>query len=320
MRHGVTKVANGTIMQAAIPKGRMPDRPMNANGLFLRGVVTATYVEDDPTHPAKVADPAVTPRSVYCDVFCYSDMPGVRSQFVPGAMVLPIWGNMHNGVVWKPRATTMDVTGAPVDFDKGFELGNLDGDHVLVGFFENTWNRPFILCGIPHPQNDLGNTSKTIGHRKGLKVTDGDPMFLKHHGALFGVTDAGDFEVDTTAAYPGTAQWVQGQEPTPTGGPATGNYRVKIPPNSVLEVLIDGGATFKVAFKDALATMTVGDGSKSVVIAQNLQTWLDGTMKTWMTAHTHPTGMGPSGPPVEAPTYPAYDTLATSTKVKIPNG
>jgi hypothetical protein len=317
-RHDTIRKPNGTILQSAVPKGRGSEQPMAANGLFLRGVVMATYVLDDPNHPTKAKDPTWTPLATYCDVLCYSEVPGLRAQMIFSAMVLPTSGNMHNGSVWKPKASTMHVDGTPLSYSNPI-IANMDGDHVLVGFFDNTWNCPFILCGIPHPQGDLGNTAKATGHRKGLKLIDGDPNFVKHHGAVYGITDAGDFEVDLTEAYPGSTPLTGGMEPPPTGG-ATGNYKVKLPPNSTVDIQIAGNPSLHVAFQGALATLTLGDGAKSVVIAENLQTWLDGAMKDWATKHTHPTGVGPSGVPTEAATYPAYDVTATSTHMKLPNG
>lgn len=60
-----------------------------------------------------------------------------------------------------------------------------------------------------------------------------------------------------------------------------------------------------------------GTADVSVAIAETLKAFLDTTLKNWLVAHTHPTGVGPSGPPVEAPSYPAYDDAITSDKLKL---
>jgi hypothetical protein len=63
--------------------------------------------------------------------------------------------------------------------------------------------------------------------------------------------------------------------------------------------------------------MTVGDGTVSVAIAEALQEYINNTVKVWLDTHTHPTGVGPSGPPPTPIT--GYDTAITSSKVKIPD-
>jgi hypothetical protein len=85
-----------------------------------------------------------------------------------------------------------------------------------------------------------------------------------------------------------------------------------------IELLLDGGASLKIEGKDADAVATLGDGAKSVAIAEALQTYIDSSLKAEFDAHTHPTGMGPSGPPAAPLT--GYDSSITSSKLKIPDG
>jgi hypothetical protein len=89
---------------------------------------------------------------------------------------------------------------------------------------------------------------------------------------------------------------------------------------AALELKLGAGATLKVEGKDALAKLTLGDGAKSAMIAEAWQAFWDGPLMTWMIGHAHPTGVGPSGPPITAPAFPAYAaSVATSTKVKFPD-
>lgn len=60
-----------------------------------------------------------------------------------------------------------------------------------------------------------------------------------------------------------------------------------------------------------------GTADVSVAIAETLKTWLDTTLKQWLTTHTHPTGVGPSGPPTETSAYPAYDDAIASDWLKL---
>jgi hypothetical protein len=87
---------------------------------------------------------------------------------------------------------------------------------------------------------------------------------------------------------------------------------------NLLQALLDGGDALKVEGNAASAVLTLGDGAKSVAIAEALQDYIDTSVKMEFDAHTHPTGMGPSGPPAAPLT--AYNTAITSSKLKIPNG
>jgi len=87
--------------------------------------------------------------------------------------------------------------------------------------------------------------------------------------------------------------------------------------NDVVEVTIDGGATFRLEHKDGEASAVLGSGSVSVAIANHLET-LYQNLKGIFDAHVHPTGVGPSGPP--ATPAPVWDPAIVSTKLTIPDG
>lgn len=318
-----------------------------ARGLLLRGVVMATYVSDDPNHPAvtETSDDGRDPVGVYCDVLVYSSLPGMHTFALPKVLVSQDRGAMHDGRVWKPRATRVDVSAATLDPDTGSMVGNLDGDHVLVGFIDDALNFPVILGGISHPSVDVGTEAQAaVGHRRALRVADGDPDFVRHHGSFFGVDTNGDWIADTTMANSGDLA-DDGSEPeAPTDG--TGAQRQRLPKDAehrlefwdmgsappvlqslrrllqdLYELSLGGGETLSVTGADGAAKLTLGDGAKSALIAQAWETFFDGTFKTWITTHTHPTGVGPSGSPTEAPTFPAYSSAAaTSSKLLFPDG
>ena len=78
--------------------------------------------------------------------------------------------------------------------------------------------------------------------------------------------------------------------------------------------------------KDGIHLSVRGDSSKHVAIVETLETLWD-NMSTWLDGHTHPTGMGPSGPPMpntsghdpETTFSPLWNELINSTKVTIPD-
>lgn len=339
-------------MQSGIPSRWIPDSgTLRSQGLLLRGVVTATYVVDDANHPRKDDEPV----AIYCDVLCYSGPVSVRWRFLPGVLVSQDLGALHRGQIWKPRATTMDITGDTLDLNQASNPAAWDGDHVLVGFLDDSLNMPVILRGIPHPSADVGNEAKTVGHRMKLKVADGDPNFWKHHGAFFGVADNGDWQVDTSYAYDGKLPTPDGKEPPTVPTDGRGSHLHTLPKNATFKIrLVDAdgttqvaeltlsatelkqvfanaaadlllqigtGATLKVEGKDATAKLTLGDGSAHVAIAEQLQTWW-GTVQTefirW--APLVEAALNSLGFPITPPlVVPAYSSTITSTKVRIPD-
>lgn len=321
-RHQTTKIRN-TLSQASIPKREITLKPHSARGLLLRGCVTATYVVDDPGRGTESHWLGEVPVAVYCDVMCYSGIPGQRFIYLRKVLVSQDRGGIHNGKVWKPRATAIDITGDYVA-DGGTNPMNWDGDHVLVGFMEDNFNLPVILRGIPHPAQDTGGVDKEKGHRLRLKVADGDPDFIKHYGSFYGLDDKGDFIVDLTEAYTGSLE-TNGNEPVPPGDGSVGNYRVKLPVASKYILDIDGGPTLELDLKDADATLKLGDGAVHAAIAETLQTFWDNNVKTTLetwggpSGHLHSTGVGPSGPPTPALTIPAFDVAIISSKLSFPD-
>lgn len=100
-------------------------------------------------------------------------------------------------------------------------------------------------------------------------------------------------------------------------GKDNGGTQIKIKPEGGLDITFDNGTSLSVgAAKDGDATLTVGDGSASVAIAEEVISYLS-TFVNSFNAHTHPTAFGPSGTPVSPATAP--DGTLTSANVKIPN-
>jgi len=344
-----TRPVGRSVMQAGIPTTTPSDAAPSAMGLHLRGVVTATYTTDEDGAPNWREDRAQL--GVFCDVLAYSTLANLRFIKLPAVPVLQDRGGMHSGRVWKPRATTVDVAeGSTPDFDKSSNPANWDGDHVLIGFVDNNLNFPIILGGVSHPSVDVGNGDNDIGHRKRLKLADGDPDFFRHHGSYYGIADNGDHVVDTTRANDGTLN-PDGTEPGPPTDGKGSQYRraqqaAEISDElydmsgaspatfaaarlweNLYEVLLDGvKAAMKVEGGDGDATLTVGDGggtAKHAAVFEHLETWWNGTIKPLLTAfdaHTHASAMGPTGPPVPIIGAPDLATNVKSTKVIFPDG
>lgn len=290
----------GTVLQSGIPHRPARYGKADTKGLLLRGVVVATYLVDDANHPTE------QPVQVYCDVMVYSGMRDTRWMYMPRCVVIQDRGGaLHSGRVWKPRAASVDISGSTeFNIEQATNPAYMDGDHVVIGFFDNDFAQPIIIGGIAHPSRDIGNTERDVGNRLNVRLADGDPDFWKHHGVFYGVSDAGDFVVDTTRGTNGVLE-TDGKEAEPPGDGSAGNVVMRLPVGSTITVQIDGGASITIEEKDGNAKLTLGDGAESGVIFSALKTAYD--------AHTHPTGVGPSGPPT-TPLAPG----AEATKLKIP--
>jgi hypothetical protein len=99
---------------ANMPSGAVRQSGLNARGatpkqlpaLFVRGVVVATYVTDD---PQLVSSNGQAATAVYCDVLTYSGSQGPQRILLPKCLVCQDFGGMQHGVLYKPRAATLDA-------------------------------------------------------------------------------------------------------------------------------------------------------------------------------------------------------------------
>lgn len=257
----------GHVLQSSLP--RAGEGAHRANGLILTGVVVAVYVQEDGPNPFETKDgegKAMTLQeqplaAVYCDVLIYSTAEAFNGTVIGPAMVAAGSAGMHEGRVWKPRAATVDTSGAALQIP-GSDPRQMDGDHVLVQFIEDNLTKPIITGRIPHPLTGRGNQNVSrVGYRMRLKTTDGSPEYLKHRGSFFGVSDSGDFEIDTTNAHGGEYD-AQGVEDRADDG-AHGDVLVKV--NHKQQFAIQGldpeqtTAKFSAAIKDGLVQLRLDD-------------------------------------------------------------
>lgn len=320
------RVGAGTRIQSGIPKRPLHRDGIKARGLLLRGVVTATYVTDNDGHP-QAGDSFGIPSAVYCDVLVYASISGQRWFTLGKVLVSQSRGGIHRGDIWKPRATTQNLLG-DLNEREGSNVGYFDGDHVLIGFLNDSLDQPIIIRGLPHPSRDVGNDNYELGKRVKLKAVDGDPEFHKHHGVYWGVDDQGNHVVDTTFGNDGSID-AGGKEPDPPTNGTQGNQIRKIPVDSSHELIVldmadplapveVGKLIFRANGSQDDVTLQLGTGAVSVAIADHLEalytTALTG-IKAKFETHKHPTGTGPSGVPDVQ--LPGWDSEINSVKLTI---
>ncbi|KKN12123.1 hypothetical protein LCGC14_1019670 [marine sediment metagenome] len=98
------------------------------------------------------------------------------------------------------------------------------------------------------------------------------------------------------------------------------NHKLTLGADGKLTAELGSGTSLVVEENGASAKLTLGDGTKSVAVAEPLKTLYD-ALKTQLDlfdAHIHPTGMGPSGPPTPTISAPAFDDDIISSQMKLP--
>lgn len=300
------------ISPAGVPTD-VSNTPLSARGVLVRGVVIGTYVPLDET---AATTNGTQPSVVYCDVLTYSGMPGLRTVILKRCLVSqPHGGGPFEGYVWKPRAARTDLSTG--ELTEGSKPEDLDGDHVLVGFMDDSFTQPVILRSIPHPRTGLGNEDlAAAGHRQKLKPVDGEPSLFKQRGTFYGVDDKGNFLVDSSRAHDG--EYPGGQE-VPKGdenhgdirmvAPATAEvtirglsvdgsneaYTFRLKSNEILlnieddgtaVISIGGDTNLVLTGNDAAAALTLGNGTAHAAIVERLES-LYADLKTQLDNHVH---------------------------------
>lgn len=243
------------LLQSGVPTGPDPIRP---GGLNLRGVVVAVYVFDDDGYP----QPEDRPNTVLVDVLTY----GEHNTYIPRVPWTYERSGLHEGDVSLPRAATIDTEG---DLNLlNSNPRNLDGDHVIVSFIENSLNQPYISRSIGHPSSDRGNAAKPVTQRLRLVRGDGHPRLWKHRGAAFGFDRDGQFLLDTRGAHSGEYR-ADGTEPDPTENGSNGNVLATLQPGSAFRVT--GGETVEVqntgdTVLDTDGSVLIGTGASHPIV------------------------------------------------------
>lgn len=78
----------------------------------------------------------------------------------------------------------------------------------------------------------------------------------------------------------------------------------------------DGGMQLHITDADVAEFRKGGSADVSMTIAETLEAFWTNTVKVWLEAHTHGTGVGPSSPPLNVPA-PTWDAQIASDKVKL---
>lgn len=232
---------HGVLSQSALGKIRNSDVGFGANGLLVRAGVLRTYYADQaqalPQPPnstsgtnrnptRRTASEETKTRHHYVDVLAYSGLAGVRKRFIPKVLVTQSGGGVHTGEVWVPREARINISNETLLSDiKRINPGDLDGDHVLIGFMDDDFRTPVVVCSIPHPSRDKGadtapNAYSTRFELGPVQTDVKFPRYTIHNGATWGIDEAGNFIINIARAHTGTYDR-KGREPRLPGDPSS---------------------------------------------------------------------------------------------------
>lgn len=343
-RYGPIRTASGAILQAGLAKSPMSDS--GTTTFLVRGIVTATYVVDDPAHPyAKQG-----PLAVYCDVLVYTSLNGGRVYPLYKALVSQDCAGIQGGQVWVPRAASQATSGGKLS-PSSSDFMSWDGDHVLLGFIDENRQQAIIIRSLPHPRADVGiGAGAPAGRRQRLRLVDGRTDLRRHQGVYWGADSQGNWVVDAAGGNGGTLTPLGAELPGTPG--QAGNVSVRVGATSAYTTTVvqqagdqqtplarssfsaaalaiswlasPGGLTLAGSAGPLLALaapggaagatagVTIGNGGTKAARADSVAAALNAIL-TWLATHTHASASpgSPTTPPLQVASIPSPSSAAT---------
>ncbi len=259
-----------------------------------------------------------------------SEKTDTYNQFVLyNCQLLDKFGGFADYATYTFRKNEQDIQG----LTKGsVQSKDLLGSYVLIGLINGSASTPIILGGLPFI--DLTKDSKRTvpkeedGHN--LKFSfNGINVEINKDGELLvqklGPTNAdGTLNTDISDTDQSNS-FIQIDKEGAIKLSTTNKEKIEDADNLVtinkdgsIDIKINNGQTLLLKDKDGDAQMTLGDGAKSVAIAEELKA-LYGKLKDYIEGAKVPTGMGPSGT-ISSGSGPApsWDDNIISKRMKLP--
>lgn len=312
-RYRTMRLASGAVVPSGVDAHARDRsrRPLAPRAALYRAIVTRTYVTTDPESRSRFA--------VECDVILVnSNKPLPR---VPVTQVQQGVNNVHD--LWIPRPCTRVVSDATaaVSFAGLGTLGqpnvapslygDLDGDHVVLGFIENDPDFPIILRAYPHARTKrlVTGDADSIGWEPGnAGTTRGTPyrneMYTAHYGTEVRVNAKGDLLIDTVGAFDDPA--------TEDASVDSGQIRFRVKNSQRFTVEMDGTDVLEVWKDGSQVRIDLGENAaQRLILGDDFMDWINQNIvqkvnthwTTTFNTHTHSYVPGTlaavqSGPPV----------------------
>lgn len=287
--YGAIEMPDGSIIQGSVHspmEGEAPDG--HTMGYITRAVVLSTYYADDESWAERGEWAASLQTGIACDVRTF----GRRSRPLYRVPVAQGMHGRHDEDVYVPRASKIDMQGGPLATDgapsgpKPTQAEDLDGDHVLVGFLECDPAKPFIFPFC---------LSRVNANHK-LEESGGRARRIRHNGVLMEWDGDGNFTIDATGAAQGDLA-ADGSEVSASG--TAGQIILKTS---------DGTNQTSLHLNQSGQILLGSDPSSPSDEPMVLGTqWINimGELIAAIQALTVPTGVGPSGTPLNTAAFQA---------------
>lgn len=211
------KHANGSPHSASVPVAAAPTMPNLMRGP-QKGVVLATHLVGEVGNRRSLG--------VECVVMLYADRRILRNVPVEQR------GGYDAVSVWIPRPVAsvvgvgdvlaFDVNGPVPQWLESSSMKDMDGDHVVVDFFNGDPNDPIVRGARPHPRSTWTPTASVVSTLRAFaRIAEGTTAAFEYGTALrvrIGANvDIAGVEVNVS----GTAVAITGDEVSIAGGPVS---------------------------------------------------------------------------------------------------
>jgi len=252
------------------------------------------------------------------------------NQFVLyNCQLLDSFGGLADYLTYTLRKNEKDVFGITKGEVKSSELL---GTYVLVAMINGSASTPIILGGVPFidipkdsdrkvPKEDYGHYLQFTFNGIDVNIDKNGELLLQR----FGPTKS-DGSLDTDKGKEEQAySFIQINNDGEIKLSTTSKEKVNDADNLItikkdgsIEIKIKDGKTLELKDKDGDAKMTLGDGAKSVAVAEPLQQ-LYNQLKNYIETAKVPTGVGPSGTILAGSgPAPSWDDAIISKSSKLP--
>lgn len=336
---------SGTPMQGGLVQQTGDNRHFNITYPVL-GVIQSVYFSDDNLNPVANAVQNGRGSAIVARVIVLND--GSESPTVlPNVTILPTGSSGHDDYQEEiPKAATGTIDGARFQSDfRDIPPWKLNGDWCVVGFIGGSIHQPVMLNWFPHPGN---RKDPATGGFAAEALAQGRRWVKRFQGARLTITSKGTLFVDTSKANNKISDTRTSREENEEGG----DINVTVKKDRKLEInfnplvfdenepdflwerpeidkkgtrdesnsrLIMDKDTIQILagqVAEILASQNLYLGeqgaSENLVLGQQLKSLLEKILNALLT-HRHPTGVGPSGPPLPPELTEFTDALSTVT-------
>ena len=247
-----------------------------------------------------------TNKTITYDVFVNEfNMPGQKNYVIYDVAMANTFGGLAEYCEYTLRSNVEGSNGEQAVFSYDNNNKKYLGCMVIVAFINANPSDSIIIGGIPN----FLSTSLNSSTYTPITKEDGHCLNFMFNGFNIKINKYGEMLLKKGGPTLADGNLNEEVETKPT--------TITIKKDGSIDIQIDSGKTLEIKEKESDATMTLGDGAKSAAIAEDLKS-LYNKLLDQIKAITVPTGMGPSGTPLNAQLFPQWDDNIISKSLKVP--